>query len=336
VVKRIGDTRIAGRAQGARPDAVPEAHKHIAAERSLVGALAVPIEQIIPDPAQPRQGRNQASLDELAASIKEYGVLQPLLVREHGVLDDGRTQYMIVVGGRRYVAAQQAGLARLPVVVRESEGATLRMTQLVENVQRQDLAPLEEARAFKELMDAEGFSAEELGKRLHVSGQKVRDRLVLLSNPKVSDAVQRGQIGPTVARDVLRLADEPQAALLARIDAGASVDTTDVNEARARAVTAGVANPRRTGGGRPSRISPLADSPAAVTPPPPPASKIQTSFEHPSPIASLVPPVDSLKAALGALDVGAVVTLLQYGVDAQWTCEQLLGAIEAVSAGDNR
>ncbi len=336
MVKRTGDTRVAGRAQGAKPDAVPEAHTHIDAERSLVGALLVPIEQIVPDPDQPRRDMGGDRLAELAASLKEYDVLQPLLVREAGLLDDGRTRYMIVAGGRRYAAALLAGLARLPLVVRETEGAARRMTQLVENVQRQDLAPLEEARAFQELMDVEGLSAEELGKRLHVSGQKVRDRLVLLSNPKVSDAVQRGQIGPTVARDVLRLADEPQATLLARIDAGASIDTTDVNEARARAAAAGISNPRRTGGGRPSRTSPLADSPAAVTPPSPPASKIQTSFEHPSPIAPLVPPVDSLKAALGALDVGAVVTLLQYGVDAQWTCEQLLGAIEAVSAGDNR
>lgn len=331
MAKRTGDTRIVGRAQGARPDAVPEAHKHIEAERTLVGALAVPIEQIIPDPDQPRKDRDQTRLVELAASIKEYGVLQPLLVREHGLLDDGRTQYMIVAGGRRHAAAQLAGQARLPVVVRESEGATLRITQLIENVQREDLAPLEEARAFKELMDAEGLSALALGQRLNISGQKVRDRLLLLSSPTVADAVQRGQIGPTIARDVLHLAPEPQAALLARIDTGATIDSTDVQDARAAAQAAGIANPRSSGGGRAKRSAARAEAPVSAAQKDSATPSMQTTFAPTAPpAASSVAPafsVDGLNTALGTLDIEDVSMLLRYGIRQRWTCQQLLDAL---------
>ncbi len=114
------------------------------AERTLVGALGVPIEMVQPDPDQPRKTRDASRLLELAASIKEHGILQPLVVRESGLLEDGRTRYMIVAGERRYAAAMQAGLTRLPVVVRESSGADLRVLQLTENMQGEDLDPVDE------------------------------------------------------------------------------------------------------------------------------------------------------------------------------------------------
>jgi len=242
-----------GRPQPGRPIAPAQAATQADGPRALLGALVVPIEQIAPDPDQPRRDMGDERLVELAASLTEYGVLQPLLVRDAGLLDDGRTRYMIIAGGRRYAAAQQAGLARLPVVVRESEGATLRVTQLIENVQRQDLAPLEEARAFQELMDAEGLSAEKLGARLHISGQRVRDRLLLLTNQRVSDAVQRDQIPVTVATEILRLPDEGQRQLTPRIDAGEALDRATVRAVRDTLKTAGVANPRAKGGGRPKK-----------------------------------------------------------------------------------
>ncbi len=170
--------------------------------RAIPLALLVPIDQIEPDPAQPRRDHGGETLAALADSLTAYGVLQPLLVREGDEGDDGRARYRIIAGGRRYAAALLAGLTRLPVVVRDTEGATLRMTQLVENIQRQDLAPLEEARAFKELIDAEGLSAEALGERLHISGQQIRERLRLLSDQGLADAVERRQIAPSVARAV--------------------------------------------------------------------------------------------------------------------------------------
>ncbi len=338
MAKRTGDTRIVGRAQGARPDAVPEAHKHVEAERSLVGALAVPIEQIIPDPAQPRQSRDQARLDELAASIKEYGVLQPLLVREHGLLDDGRTQYMIVAGGRRYAAAQQAGVARLPVVVRDTEGAALRLMQLIENVQRQDLAPLEEARAFKELMDAEGLDAVALGKRLHITGQHVRDRLLLLTDEVVASAVQRRQIAPTTARDLLRLPDESRVQLRARVDAGENLAEADIREARARNAAEGVVNPRATGGGRAARKAsrPLHSTIAQE------GTSQQTPFA-PDPVQGLYEAFKGWESQVSQLaphDLQRLVGLIRGDMQSfiasvtEMTSNERDGAIEAVRTGD--
>ncbi len=105
------------RAQPGRP--APQAGTALRdAERTLPSALQVPIEQLVPDPDQPRRAMDRNRLTELAGSLTEYGVLQPLLVRADGFLDDGRTRYMIIAGGRRYAAAQQAGLTHLPVVVR--------------------------------------------------------------------------------------------------------------------------------------------------------------------------------------------------------------------------
>jgi len=264
---------VSGRRQADRPPL--KASAPVDAERALPGALSVPIEQIVPDPDQPRRAMDSGRLAELAASLKEHGVLQPLLVREDGYLEDGRTRYMIIAGGRRHAAAQQAGLTRLPLVVRDSEGATRRLTQLAENIQRQELAPLDEALAFQELMDAEGLTAEELGKRLHITGQHVRDRILLLTDEVVALAVQRQQISPTVARDVLRLPNESRAHLRARIDAGEAVAKSDVTRARAHDAAGGVINPRAKGGGRASR--------KAAAPTPAPANTMRLPAEPPAP-----------------------------------------------------
>jgi len=220
----------------------------------LAGAREVPIDQVVPDPGQPRRDwideEAVAALLELAASLKEFGVLQPLLVREDGALDDGRTRYVIIAGGRRRAAAEIAGRATLPVVIRDEEGARVRSLQLVENIQRRDLSPLDEARAYQELIDAEGITASDLSKRLHISPQTVRDRLLLLSDQTIADAVQRGQIGTAAARDVLRAADEPRNILRGLVDAGETVTQATVKDVRERAEAAGVTNPRKTGGGR--------------------------------------------------------------------------------------
>jgi len=222
-------------------------------ESRLTGARAVPIEQLTPDPDQPRRAMDSGRLAELAASLTEHGVLQPLLVREDGYLEDGRTRYMIIAGGRRHAAAQRAGLTRLPVVVRDTEGASLRLTQLIENIQRQDLAPLEEARAFKELIDADGLSAETLGERLHISGQQIRERLRLLSDQGLADAVERGQITPSVARAVQRLPEGAQEPLRERIKAGEALPLATVQGVKERTAAAGIENTRAKGGGRHAR-----------------------------------------------------------------------------------
>jgi len=336
--KRTPAVAAIGRVQAERPPAPRETARQADGPRTLQGALLVPIEQIVPDPDQPRRDMGGDRLAELAASLKEYGVLQPLLVREAGLLDDGRTRYMIVAGGRRYAAAQQAGLARLPLVVRESEGATLRVTQLIENVQRQDLAPLEEARTFQELMDAEGLNAERLGARLHKSGQYIRTRLLLLSDQVVADAVARAQITPTVAREALRLPTEGRTEIRRRIEAGEAVGAVDVQRARDIAKAAGLTNPRTKGGGRAARKESATNTSIDTTTPSlTGATRTEERAQYqpwvdiaPPPVVATPPRTSvptALDTVLGALDADAVDALLAYGEARAWSCADLARAI---------
>lgn len=305
--------------------------------RALPLALLVPIDQIEPDPDQPRTDHGDESLAALADSLTDYGVLQPLLVRDAGERDNGQTRYIIIAGGRRYAAALLAGLPRLPVVVRDTEGATLRLTQLVENIQRQDLAPLEEARAFKELMDAEGVSAETVGARLHVSGQRVRDRLLLLTNQRVADAVQRDQIPVTVATEILRLPAEGQQQLGPRIDAGEALDRATVRAVRDTLKDAGVVNPRAKGGGRPKSARQTMPVGALANPPTATADATdQCGIDNGETRQRLivapdarVDPRERLRAALGS--VNAAIDVARVGADEGWTCKQLVTELTDVA-----
>jgi len=321
-----------GRGQAARPAGSSVTRE---GERVLPGAMSVPIEQLAADPDQPRRDHGAESLTELGTSLTDYGVLQPLLVREAGTLDDGRTRYMIVAGGRRYAAALLAGLTRLPVVVKETEGAALRMTQLVENIQRQDLAPLEEARAFQELMDAEGLNAERLAAHLHISGQHVRTRLLLLSDQVVADAVAREQIAPSTAREVLRLPDDARAELRDRIAAGETLAGADVQTVRARQAAAGVVNPRAKGGGRPARVTgqkPSAPTTGGATPPASAPVNYQPLVDPAPPVAPRddpdTKPPTAFETALARLDGDALATVLDHGVTRGWNCQDLREAVQ--------
>jgi len=222
-----------------------------ATERRLAGAMEIPIEQVVPDPGQPRRdwGHDEGTrrLNELAASIREFGLLQPLLVREEGTLADGRQRYVIIAGERRHTAATRIGLATIPVLVRSDEAMPLRILQLIENVQRQDLSPLDEARAYGELLDAENLSPPMLAARLHLSPQHVRDRLRLISDQVFADAVARGQLSATAARDILQLPESEIALLRDRVRAGERVQASDVATVRERLAAGGIVNPRRKG-----------------------------------------------------------------------------------------
>ncbi|HVC81004.1 MAG TPA: ParB/RepB/Spo0J family partition protein [Chloroflexota bacterium] len=237
-----------------------------ATERRLAGAMEVPIEQVAPDPAQPRRdwdhddGRQR--LQELADSIREFGLLQPLLVREEGTLPDGRQGYRIIAGARRRAAAERAGLTMLPVVVRGAEQARIRVLQLIENLQRQNLSWLDEARAYQELIDTEALTPPTLAARLHISAQHVRDRLRVLADQVLADAVERRQISATAARDIKQLPDEEVMAFRTRVLAGERLQTNDIAAARARLAAAGVINPRRKGSRDTERIATPAGAPA--------------------------------------------------------------------------
>ena len=280
----------------------------------LEGALLVPLDQVVADPRQPRQDwthdDGERRLDELTASVREYGILQPLLVRQDGTLPDGRARYVIINGGRRRVAAERAGLEHVPLVVRGAEGARLRILQLIENLQRQALSPLDEARAYQEILDTEGISPPALSARLSLSAQHIRDRLRLLADQVVSDAVARRQITIKASRYLLQLPDEELHRFKEQIQRGIEVTYADIQGVRARLEANGVVNPRHKGGGhsRQKTGSTLAleahseqaglvlPRPADPALPPPPAAGgevddvEQPSLPVPKEQAGLVPP----------------------------------------------
>ncbi len=160
-----------------------------------IGRL-VPIEQIDPNPAQPRQ--MMGDLSELVASIGEKGVLEPLLVRQRG------DRYQIVAGERRYQAAVLAGLTQLPVVFRDADDEEVIELALVENLQRKDLTPFEEADALHGLATRCGYTHEDLAKKLSRSRTSITESLALI---KIPDEV----------RNLCRLADISSKSLLLEI-----------------------------------------------------------------------------------------------------------------------
>lgn len=166
------------------------------------GVQQVPVGQLRASPFQPRTHMDEASIAELASSISEKGVLQPIVVRP---VDGG---YEIVAGERRFRAARRAGLATVPAVVRDlSDQETLEIA-IVENLQREDLNPMEEARAFKQLLDF-GSSQEKVAQVVAKSRSAVANTLRLLTLPKeVQNAVEDGTLTAGHARAVLA---QPQA-----------------------------------------------------------------------------------------------------------------------------
>ena len=135
----------------------------------------IPIEQIDPNPEQPRQA--MGDLSELIASVKEKGIIEPLVVRQRG------SRYQIIAGERRYHAAGQAGLREVPVVVRDVDDTEMLELALVENIQRKDLTPFEEAEALTSLSQRCGYTHEDLAKRLGKSRTSVTESLALHGIP---------------------------------------------------------------------------------------------------------------------------------------------------------
>lgn len=166
------------------------------------GALQVPITQIERNPRQPRSRFDPQELAELATSIQSHGILQPLIVSRGEAPD----RYILIAGERRLLAARQAGLTEVPVLVREvSDQQRLEMA-LIENVQRQDLNPLEAAEAYRQLSEDFQLSHEEIARRVGKSRTAITNTLRLLKLPeKVQEALLEGQITEGHARALLAL-----------------------------------------------------------------------------------------------------------------------------------
>jgi ParB family chromosome partitioning protein len=163
------------------------------------GLLDVDIERITPNPWQPRLEMDAAALDELVQSIREHGVLQPLIVTRA----DNET-YALVAGERRWRAAKAAGLLTVPVVVKETTPRQRLEIALVENIQRQDLSPLETAQAYRQLIDEHSLTQEAVAERVGKSRAAVANALRLLQLPAAArDALARGLITEGHARAYL-------------------------------------------------------------------------------------------------------------------------------------
>jgi len=187
------------------------------------GPLEIPIERIRRNPYQPRKRVDAEALATLADSIREHGVLQPILVTE---LLDG---YQLVAGERRLRAAQLAGLERIPAVVRQLADREQLELALVENLLRADLNPLEEAMAFRQLVDEFAFTQEQLATRLGRARSTVANTLRLLDmREAIRDAVADGRLTEGHARAMAGLAEPEEARLLALVvERGLSVRQTE-------------------------------------------------------------------------------------------------------------
>ncbi len=171
------------------------------------GVETVDIDLITPNPHQPRASFEPAAMQELADSIREHGVLQPIVVTQ---ADSGMgpATYQLIAGERRLQAARMAGVTRMPVVVREAAGAELLEIALVENLLREDLNPLEEAQAFRRLHDEFSMTQEHIAKRVGRSRGAVANMLRLLGlSQEVQESIRTGQITEGHARALLAIED---------------------------------------------------------------------------------------------------------------------------------
>ena len=161
------------------------------------GVREIDIAHIRPNPNQPRVQFDEAALDELADSIRQRGVLQPILLKQDG--DD----YLIIAGERRWRAAQRARLHSIPAIVREIDDSTTAEIALIENIQRQDLNPLEEAEGYRQLIQRHGHTQDDVGRIVHKSRSHVANLLRLLDLPEfVRQSLLKGDISMGHARAV--------------------------------------------------------------------------------------------------------------------------------------
>jgi ParB family transcriptional regulator, chromosome partitioning protein len=175
------------------------------AGETSTGLLQVPANAISPNPRQPRSRFDDETLKELAASIREVGILQPIVVRRAG------QGYEVVTGERRLRAAKLAGLATVPVVLRDSDDADLLREALIENIHREDLNPVELAEAFRQLLDDLGLKQEELAERVGVSRSHIANTIRLLALPlEVQQLLADDRLSAGHARALLALG-EPEA-----------------------------------------------------------------------------------------------------------------------------
>jgi len=244
---RMGSSEGRGDAVVAdRTSSVPSRWQGVSKSKN---AVEIPIAKIVPDPDQPREEFEPGALERLAESLRTRGQLQPIRVR----WDEAADRYVVVCGERRWRAAGIAGLATLTCVVSEGEieEGELRALQLIENCLREDLRPIEQAKAFKALMDRHGWSGNQAAKELGVAQPTVVRALALLDLPEpVQDRVEQGALPPGTAYEIGKIRDAGvQSELAERVVAEklSRAETVEAVREAARRAPSTVAKGRKAG-----------------------------------------------------------------------------------------
>jgi len=185
------------------PPAVTERKYKIVTENSGRNIVQLQVEKLVSNPGQPRKNFDETELQELAESIKTFGIIQPIIAADNG---DG--SYIIIAGERRTRAARLAGLNTVPVIIRDYTDQKRLEVSLIENIQRTDLNPIEEAAAYKNLMDFSGFSQDELAVRVGKNRSTVANSLRLLKLPvEIQKSIEEGKVSSGHARALLSVTD---------------------------------------------------------------------------------------------------------------------------------
>ncbi len=223
---------------------IPGADEQLPAVPGSAQLVEVPIAAIRPNPFQPRDAFDDEALDALTASIRELGVLQPILVRAVG-----EREYELVAGERRWRAARRAGLSTVPAIVRRVDDKTSLEQALVENLQRQDLNPLEEAAALQQLIDDFQLTHDEVAKRVGKSRASVTNALRLLGlSPNLQRLVRDGRLTAGHARALLGTSDRSYQEALAKRAITEDLSVRAVEEAVRARQPGGRPTPAPTGG----------------------------------------------------------------------------------------
>lgn len=189
-------------------------------------AVEVPLAKIVPNPNQPRRDFDEEKLAELADSIKKNGLIQPIVVRKHGI------GYEIIAGERRYQASKRAGLERVPVIVKDVDDAEMYRLALIENIQRDDLNPIEEAKGYKTLIAMNGVkSLGDLSELVSKSRSSISNIIRLLKLPEeVQDMVSDGRLTYATARAILAIDGEERQLALAQKAVEKGMATSEVED----------------------------------------------------------------------------------------------------------
>lgn len=189
-------------------------------------AVEVPLAKIVPNPNQPRRDFDEEKLAELADSIKKNGLIQPIVVRKHGI------GYEIIAGERRYQASKRAGLDRVPVIVKDVDDAEMYRLALIENIQRDDLNPIEEAKGYKTLIAMNGVkSLGDLSELVSKSRSSISNIIRLLKLPEeVQDMVSDGRLTYATARAILAIDGEERQIALAQKAVENGMATSEVED----------------------------------------------------------------------------------------------------------